>query len=80
MLTDEKIQSILKNRQALEKFGECSIRKGCLSPYALMALIGEQRRLQKPMGHYLIKNGILHPNTVLRQVRQQQNHNMNYKN
>ncbi|MCF8067499.1 MAG: J domain-containing protein [Desulfobacterales bacterium] len=79
MLSDDSIQNILRNKQFLEKFGECAIRKGYLSSYALMALLGKQRRLQKPMGHYLVKNGILLPNTVLRLVKQQQLHNRNYK-
>ena len=79
MLTDENIQSILSSKQFLEKFGECAIREGYLSSYALMALLGKQRKLQKPMGHYLVKNRILRPETILRLVKQQQRHNKNYK-
>ena len=66
------VQRILLGRNQKEKFGEYALRKGYITPYQLMALIGKQRRLQYPIGEYFVKQGILSPseiNTMIKRVK-----------
>ncbi len=41
-----------------ELFGEYALRVGALTPRQLLALLGQQRRLQRPIGDYFVQSGI----------------------
>ncbi len=77
MLAMRDIQGILKGRNLREKFGECALRKGYLTPYQLMVLLGRQRRLQHPIGGYFLKQGILRPRDLDKMLKMQRIHNRN---
>lgn len=59
LLSSHDVQRILIERSHREKFGEYALRKGYITPFQLMALIGKQRRLQRPIGEYFIQGGLL---------------------
>ncbi len=42
-----------------ELFGEYALRMGALTPRQLLALLGQQRRLQRPIGDYFVQSGIV---------------------
>jgi hypothetical protein len=42
-----------------EPFGEYAVRHGYLSPYQLLAMLGQQLRLQRPIGRYFAERGLL---------------------
>ncbi|MBF0117957.1 MAG: DnaJ domain-containing protein [Desulfobacterales bacterium] len=75
LLTHEDIQTILRDRNLKEAFGQCAIRKGILTPFNLMMLIGKQTRLQKPIGEYFIKKGIIQRSQIDLFVTKQNFHN-----
>lgn len=75
MLSSHEIQGILKARRLGEKFGESAIRNGYLTRFQLMALLGKQHRLQPLIGEYFLRNGILLPRTLERELENQRTHN-----
>ncbi len=60
-LTPSDIQIILRYRHRGELFGEFALRRGLLSFYQLLVLLGRQKRLQPRIGDYFIERGILLP-------------------
>ncbi|MDD5475212.1 MAG: DnaJ domain-containing protein [Syntrophales bacterium] len=74
-LTDEEVIHILRNKAAEEKFGEYALRSGLLTKGNLMALLGKQRMLNRPLGEYFIMQGMLRSSEVEDLVRAQRRHN-----
>jgi hypothetical protein len=42
-------------------FGEWAVRLGYLTPFQVLAILGQQLRLQRPIGQYFVERGILGP-------------------
>ncbi len=76
MLSEDDVGRILRGRGFKEKFGACATRKGFISNFQLMALIGKQRRLQRPIGEYFVERRILTPKQMERMIRMAQTHNL----
>jgi len=79
MLSKDEIHEILMKQKFRERFGECAIREGFLTPFNLMALLGKQRRFQNPIGKYFIERGIIHSRDMEEMVKQQRIHNWNVR-
>lgn len=75
MLSEFEVQRILKNRRIGEKFGECAIRLGYISPFRLKALLGRQAMLQPRIGRYFVENGILAKGFLHRMLFKMKEHN-----
>jgi hypothetical protein len=45
-------------------FGEWAIRLGYLTPFQVLAMLGQQLRAQRPIGQYFVDRGILGPDDV----------------
>ncbi|MBF0100293.1 MAG: J domain-containing protein [Desulfobacterales bacterium] len=58
LITPTDIRYILSLRESKEKFGDCAIRTGYLNHLNIIALLGKQRRMQRPIGEYFIEKGI----------------------
>ena len=69
------VLKILNRRTFDEKFGECALRTGYISSFELLALVGKQKKLQRPFGEYFTKRGLLSHPEVSDMVRKQQIHN-----
>jgi hypothetical protein len=58
-----KVAEILERRRAegsgREPFGEFAVRHGYLTPFQLLALLGQQLRLQRPIGQYFVGRGLV---------------------
>ncbi len=61
ILTPHDIRSILAERHYKDKFCEFAYRRGYITYFELMALLGRQHKLQRPLGQYFIQQGILRP-------------------
>lgn len=63
ILSEYDIQAILRQRsleRSLDKrFGEYAWRKGYLTSFERLALLGKQRMLQRPIGEYFVEKRIL---------------------
>jgi hypothetical protein len=45
-------------------FGEWAVRLGFLTPFQLLAALGQQLRLQRPIGQFFVERGILDPGEI----------------
>jgi len=57
------VAEILERRRVegagAEPFGEFAVRRGYLTPYQLLAMLGQQLRLQRPIGRYFVERGLV---------------------
>jgi hypothetical protein len=58
-LSTSEIEQIISSRGSRESIGDAAIRLGYLSPFQRDAVIGFQKWLQRPIGEYFQKIGIL---------------------
>ena len=57
-----EVAEILERRRAegvRQPFGEFAVRHGYLTPFQLLALLGQQLRLQQPIGRYFVQRGLV---------------------
>jgi hypothetical protein len=58
-----EVAEILERRRVegagTEPFGEFAVRRGYLSPFQVLALLGQQLRLQQPIGQYFVDRGLV---------------------
>jgi len=76
LISYRDVLKILTIRVFDEKFGECAFRTGYISGFEQLALVGKQKRLQRPFGEYFIKSGLLSSTDLIDLIRKQQIHNM----
>jgi len=82
MLSEYDINSILKQR-SLERnfdkrFGEYAWIKGYITSYELLALLGKQRMLHRPIGEYFVKNRIIPAGNIDKMVENLRFHNRSF--
>ena len=75
-LSSREIQTILVKQSYREKFGEYALRKGYITPFQHMAILGKQRGLQYPIGEYFIQSGILSPEEIDIMIERLRAHNI----
>ncbi len=67
-LTDEDVRQLLESRRRNREhgvlFGEHALRRGMLTPFQLLALLGRQRRMQRRIGEFFVERGILSPDEI----------------
>ena len=76
MLSTDDIKEILTGRSYKEYFGEYARRKGYITHFEFLALIGKQHKLQLPIGEYFIKQGLLGNKGMDRMVERLRIHNI----
>lgn len=76
LISFQDVIRILTVRTLNEKFGECALRIGYISNLELLALVGKQRQLQRPLGEYFITSGILSATDIMNIANKQQLHNL----
>jgi len=45
-------------------FGEWAVRQGYLTPFQLLAALGQQLRMQQPIGQFFVERGIIEPEEI----------------
>jgi hypothetical protein len=62
-LDRSEVAEILERRRndgmGREPFGEFAVRHGYLTPFQLLAMLGQQLRLQQPIGQFFVERGLL---------------------
>jgi hypothetical protein len=76
MLSTDDIKEILTGRSYKEYFGEYARRKGYITHFEFLALIGKQHKLQLPIGEYFINQGILSTKGMDRTIERLRIHNI----
>lgn len=74
LIDSDQLKYILANRKISEKFGDYAVRNGFFTQRNLLALLYKQKKLQRPIGHYLLKYGFS-PVVLERLVKKQKKHN-----
>ena len=59
LLTQAVVDDLEKRRRPGERFGDVAVRLGVLTPELREALVGMQRRAQRPIGGYFVAAGTL---------------------
>ncbi len=59
-------------------FGEWAVRQGYLTPFQLLAALGQQLRMQRPIGQFFVERGILEPDEIDSVRRRILRHNARY--
>ena len=59
ILTDDQVFEILREKDQGELFCDSAVRRGLMTPFQRLAVVGRQRVMQKPIGQYFIEHGIL---------------------
>lgn len=75
LLELEDILEIIRQRRPGELFGETAVRLGLLEAYDLLILCGRQRLLNRPIGTFFIKEGILNEKDLVEAVVRLNRHN-----
>ena len=75
MLSAAEVLRVLSERTLHERFGECARRIGAITAFEHLALIGRQRRLQRPLGDYFVERGLLSRRLIADMVSRQRRHN-----
>jgi hypothetical protein len=63
----EDVAAILERRRlasAALPFGEWAVREGFLTSFQLLAVIGQQLRLQRPIGQFFVERGLIEPEDI----------------
>lgn len=76
LLSYQDVLQILTIRDFDEKFGECAFRTGYISIFELFALLGKQKKFQRPLGEYFIERGILSSAEIIKIIEKQLAHNL----
>lgn len=74
-LTEEEIWQVLRQRQAMEKFGASAVRRQTLTEQQVNALIGYQKVLQKKFGAYFLEQQLFTIAELDELIRRQRAHN-----
>ncbi|MCP4717045.1 MAG: J domain-containing protein [Deltaproteobacteria bacterium] len=80
LLSSQEILCVLSGRTSNEKFGECATRMGYISSLQQIALVGKQRRMQRPIGHFFVHAGVVLDNDLPHILSKQKMHNRNVFN
>ena len=74
-LSEEEINSILRQKTRQEKFGECALRRGYLTPFQLLVVAGRQKQLQPRIGIHFVNQGLFSEFQLDRLVRRNARYN-----
>ncbi len=77
ILSSYEIQRILAERNYKDMFGEYALRNGFITYFQLLAIIGQQRKLQPPIGKYFVQEKILDYLEINKMIKRQKAHNRN---
>ncbi len=68
ILTDDQILLILREKESGELFCNSAVRRGLMTPFQRLAVVGRQRVMQRPIGQYFIEQGILSEKQIAKEV------------
>ena len=75
ILKHNDVVRILTERRLNEKFGECAVRIGCLTPVQQTTLVSRQTRQQHRIGEYFVQQGVLSEQDLALHLSRQRLHN-----
>ncbi|MCU0587290.1 MAG: DnaJ domain-containing protein [Syntrophobacteraceae bacterium] len=77
-VSDSQVEAAVMDRRPGERIGEVLLRHRLLTPLGLGILLRQQRRFQKPIGLYFVRQGLMSEWEVGRHLRYQRLHNLRF--
>jgi hypothetical protein len=77
-ISGSQIEAAVKDRRVGERIGEVLLRHKLLTPFGLGVLLRQQQRIQKPIGLYFVRHGLMSEWEVGRHLHKQRMHNMEF--
>jgi len=74
-LTQRDVVNILTERRLEERFGECAVRIGCITPIEQTTLVSRQSRQQRRIGEYFVGQKLLSEDELAGLVDRHRMHN-----
>ena len=59
ILSANQVYEVLSDKKPQDRFCDVAVRKGFMTGYQRLAVLGRQREMQKPIGSYFVEHGIL---------------------
>jgi hypothetical protein len=75
IMSSRQVGTVLSNRSDNERFAACAQRCGFISNNERVALIGRQRRMQRSIGEFFVKRGLLSSSDLSQLLAEQRLHN-----
>ncbi len=75
MLTQRDVVNILTERRLEERFGECAVRIGYITPIEQTTLVSRQSRQQRRIGEYFVRQKLLSEDELASLVDRHRMHN-----
>ncbi len=69
ILADDQVLDALREKEPGELFCDYAVRRGWMTPFQRLAIVGRQRVLQQPIGRYFVEQGILTEPQIEAEVR-----------
>ncbi|SMC18967.1 DnaJ domain [Desulfacinum hydrothermale DSM 13146] len=74
-ISQEELEAYLRGKAPGDRIGQVLVRHGLITPFQLRVLLYQQRRLQRPIGHFFVDAGLLSPHVLDQLLRHQAVHN-----
>lgn len=75
ILTQRDVVQVLSQRRQEERFGECAVRIGYMTPVQQGSLVNKQRCQQRRIGEYFITQNVLSKDQLAGLIEQHRRHN-----
>ncbi|MCU0822016.1 MAG: DnaJ domain-containing protein, partial [Spirochaetes bacterium] len=79
ILSDNEIRTIITEKNVTDRIGDYAFKKGYISQFEHLAIIGRQRSLQRPIGEFFVDNGYLSFETMEAMAAEHRRHNIKVK-
>ncbi len=77
-VSGSQVEAAVKDRRPGERIGEVFLRHKLLTPFGLGVLLRQQQRIQKPIGLYFVRHGLMSEWEVGRHLHNQRLHNTRF--
>jgi len=77
-VTEVQIEDLLRERRPGELLGALFLNNKIVNPFQLNVLLRRQKNLQRPIGEYFVKQGVLKKGNLNTLLTRQLNHNLRY--
>ena len=79
LLSKRHVQRVLRVGPASARFGERALRMGYLTPFQVLALLGQQKKRRVPIGRYFLREKLLTAPALARHLKAHRLHNERYR-
>lgn len=75
ILSQRDVVQVLSQRRMNERFGECAVRIGCMTPLQQVGLVSRQRSQQRRIGEFFVSQNVLTESQLAGMIERHRLHN-----